>query len=143
LADALGVSTRSVTELADRELVKRVKHGQYDLFGSIHMYCAHLREMAAGRGDGQGVSLVEHRARLAKEQADAMSLKNEVQRRNLLPADEVEREWTDILRTVRSGVMAITSRLRQALPDLKPEQIATIDQEVRATLEGLGHAGDD
>lgn len=80
------------------------------------------------------------RLRLVKEQADNAALKNAALRRDLLPAAEVEREWTGIMRQVRAGVLAVPSRLRQTLPHLSAADMDAIDTELRRALEDLAHA---
>jgi len=81
----------------------------------------------------------EERLRLIKEQADGQALKNEQMRRNLLPAPEVERAWSDVMRTVRAGILAVPARLRQTMPHLTPQDFAMLDAELRRALEDLAN----
>lgn len=85
------------------------------------------------------VSLTAERARLAKEQADAAELKNSILRRDLVAASDVEREWSAVLRKVRSAVLAIPSRMRQTLPHLTAYDVQVLDVELRSVLEGLAN----
>jgi len=78
------------------------------------------------------------RARLAKEQADHAEMKNQMLRRELVKAEEVEREWSGLLRQLRSRILAAPSRIRQALPHLTRADVQTIDAELRRALEELG-----
>lgn len=143
LAALLGVSTRTITDLAAREIVIKAERGRYNLEASVTAYCNHLREVAAGRGGEQGVlDLTIERARLAKEQADAQELKNAVTRGELLPASDVEREWSDILARVRSGMLAVTSRIRGRISTIDATQAAIIDTEIREALEALADDAD-
>ncbi len=87
----------------------------------------------------QKASLTEERARLAKEQADAAEIKNAILRKELVHASDVEREWASVLRKVRSGVLAVPSRVRQLLPHLTPHDVEAIDNELRCALEDLAH----
>ena len=78
------------------------------------------------------------RARLAAAQAD---LAEQNQRgRAARDAGAVEAEWTDILRTVRAGMLAVPSRVAQWLPHLSPHDISEIDAEVMAALGEVGRA---
>jgi len=52
----------------------------------------------------------------------------------LLPASEVEAEWTTILRTVRAGVLAAPGRCAARLPHVSAHDVACIDAELRAVL---------
>jgi phage terminase Nu1 subunit (DNA packaging protein) len=67
-----------------------------------------------------------HAARTRKERALAELREIEVaqKRGQLIDADEVAREWSDILRQVRAGVLAITSRVRSRLPHLTAHDAA-------------------
>ncbi|NJO53788.1 MAG: DNA packaging protein [Bacteroidales bacterium] len=82
------------------------------------------------------------RDRLAREQADNMALKNAALRRELVPAAEVETRWSDILRRVRSRLLAVPSRVRQASPHLTARDIAALDGELRKALEDLADGND-
>lgn len=140
LAGLIGVSTRTVTDLARRKVVVKAQtRGQYDLIPSVQGYCAQLREAAAGRGgEDQVATLTSERARLAREQADAASLKNATLRGAVLPAADVEREWTAILRTVRAGMLAVPSRVQQQASHLSAADVGVIDREIREALGDLG-----
>ena len=78
------------------------------------------------------------RIRIAREQADALALKNAAARGRLIEADAVEAEWSGVLRGVRAGCLAIPSRAAQRLPHLTPHDVAEIDAEVCAVLSELG-----
>jgi phage terminase Nu1 subunit (DNA packaging protein) len=137
LAEFIGVSPRSVTELGRRGIAVRAGPGRWRLRESVRRYCNDLRE----RGGGVAVqaSAAAERGRLAKEQADALALKNARLRASLLDAEAVEREWADILRMVRSGVLATPSRIGASLPHLSAHDLAVIDRELRAALTALGN----
>ena len=101
-------------------------------------YCKHLRDLATGRGGEAAISsTTAQRARLAKAQADHVELKNRQASGELVPAAEVETAWSGVLRTVRAGMLAVSSRVAQRLPHLTPHDIAEIDREVRAALSEI------
>lgn len=129
----------TLSNMAARGIVVRKGRGSYDLVASIQRYCEHLRSVASGHGgEGAAIDLATERARLAKEQADGHALKNATARAELAPVAEVERRWSDILRRVRSGLLAVPSRSRQRLPHLTAHDVVVIDQEVRSALGELG-----
>jgi phage terminase Nu1 subunit (DNA packaging protein) len=141
LARLLGVTPRTVTDLANRGIVVREGTNRYVLAPSLTRYCAHLRDLATGRGGEAAVaSATAQRARLAKAQADLAETKNAALRRELVPASEVEAEWSGILRTVRAGLLAVPSRAGQRLPHLTAHDIAELDAEVRAALSEISAA---
>lgn len=139
LGTMIGVSARMVLNLHERGIVVKASRGRYRVAESVKNYCAHLRATAAGRGgEDEAKTLTAERTRLAREQADQTALKNAALRRDLVPAAEVEREWSEVLRRVRSGCMAIPSRIRQSLAHLTVYDVQTIDAEVRAVLAEIG-----
>ena len=132
LAEFIGVSPRSLTELGRRGVAVRAGPGRWRLQESVRRYCDGLRH----RGGGEAVrtTTTVERGRLAKEQADSFALKNARLRGSLVEREAVEREWSDILRTVRSGILAIPSRLTH----LAPQERAALDGELRRVLTELG-----
>ena len=79
-------------------------------------------------------------SRRRKETALADLREMEVQKRRgeLLEADEVRREWEDVLRQIRAGVLSVVGRLRGLLPHLTPADFVAIDAELRVVLTVLG-----
>jgi len=139
LAKVIGVKDRTVREFADRGLVIRTSRGRYRLIESVRTYCDHIRTTASGRGgEDEAKTLTSERTRLAREQADQTALKNAALRRELVPAAEVEREWSEVLRRVRSGCVAIPSRIRQSMAHLTAHDVQVIDAEVRTVLTEIG-----
>lgn len=141
LADLFGISTRSIIDLAARDIIVRSGKG-YALTASVRGYCAHLRKLAQGRGgEADIVTAQAARARLAGEQADGFALKNARLRGALLDAGAVEAEWSSILRSVRAGMSAVPSRCQQRLPGLTAHDVLEIDREVRSVLTEIGSSG--
>ncbi len=142
LCDLFGITPGALTALGKRDTVVRLGHDAYDLEESTRRYVASLRETASGRGgEEQVLNLTGERARLAREQADAQALKNAVARGENVPAIEVERAWADILRGLRSRLLAVPSRLRQTVPHLTTSDVTLIDRELRDALQELGAGG--
>lgn len=142
LANWLGVLSQSIAAFANDGKVVRIARGKYDLKASIQTYTAHLREVAAARGgESQILDLTQERARLAREQADGQELKNRTLRGELVSSSDVEREWSDICRKVRAGILATTSRVR-ASAGLTAEQAVEVDAELRLALKDLGNDND-
>src|ERR1700680_945206 len=78
LADLLGVSDKTVREMARRGIIVRAGRGAYDLRASVRGYCRHLRDIATGKAGGEAVaaSAAAERGRLAKAMADKVELAN-------------------------------------------------------------------
>jgi phage terminase Nu1 subunit (DNA packaging protein) len=141
LAEWTGLSARGVAEAGKRGvMVKAGRH--FQLKASVQRYIADLqRQLRQAGGSEAAASAAAERGRLAAAQADLVALRVARQRGELLDAKAVEAEWSDILRTVRSGCLAIPSRVGPRLPQLTPADLAEVDEEVRAVLTELGHDG--
>jgi phage terminase Nu1 subunit (DNA packaging protein) len=50
LANLLGVSNKTISDLAKRGIIAPAGRGRYALEASVHSYCAYLRAMASARG---------------------------------------------------------------------------------------------
>lgn len=143
LCSILDISPAMLSDLKKRGIAIHRGHDAYDLSQTVRSYVIHLRGVASGRGDAEhAANLSAERARLAKEQADAQALKNGVARGEFVKAEAVTREWGEVLRKVRSRVLAVPSRLRSALPHLTTRDVAEIDREMRTALEELAHDED-
>jgi phage terminase Nu1 subunit (DNA packaging protein) len=139
LADILGVTARMVNELTRRGVISRAGPGAYAVRPSIRNYCDGLREKAAGRGGS--ANLTAERTRVAREQADALKIKNAALRRELVPARDVEAAWAIVLRDVRAAMLAIPNRIQQRLGHFTPLDVAAVDREIRDVLAETGHGG--
>lgn len=143
MCDLLGLTSGALTDLKKRGIAVHLGHDAYDLKATVSAYVLHLRGIASGRGgEEQALTLTTERARLAREQADSVALKNAALRCELVPASDVAREWSEVLRKVRAGVLAVPSRVRAALPHLSATDLEVMDREVRATLQGLANDED-
>lgn len=138
LAGVLGVNKRKLQNFVDRGVLVAVTRGKYPLGKSIRDYCEALRETAANRDHFRvGSGLAAERERETRERADALALKNAAARGEMLRAMDVEAQWADILRMVRSGMLALPSRVQQRLGHLTTHDLAILDREIRDTLEEL------
>lgn len=140
LSALLGITRQRVAALARSGILKRTNPARFDMHDSVKRYCANLREKAGRAGRpalADGDPLKMEKLRLAKEQADALELKNAAARGEMVKADIVEREWSSILRDLRAALLAVPSRVGSRLPSLTAHDIAEIDAEIRATLEVL------
>jgi phage terminase Nu1 subunit (DNA packaging protein) len=134
----LGITARQVRSLADRGHMVREGDDRYAVQASVRAYCAFLRAAAQGRGGDSAAAAAQERGRLARARAEYAETKNAIMRRDLVPAAEVEAEWSAILRTVRAGLLAVPSRCAARLGHLTAHDVAEIDAEVRAALTESG-----
>lgn len=136
LADFWGVSTRQVRALLSGSVIAKTDSGLYDVADSTKRYLQHLIASAKLRG-GENPELKQERLRLVREQADAVELKNQQKRGELVHAKQVEAGWCDILRTVRAGLLAVPGRVGSRMA-LSQTHISEIDLEIRSVLKELG-----
>jgi hypothetical protein len=72
LARWLGVTDKTVRELAKAGIAVRGGRGLYKLEESVRRYCEHVRRTASQRGGEASLAKMrDERIRIAKEQADA------------------------------------------------------------------------
>lgn len=138
LAQLLGVSASQVRYLAKEGVAVRVKPSHYATRPTVANYVARLSERAKKAGNPKGnAPLDAEKLRAARATADKIELANAKARGDLVPAPEVERAWANVLRDVRSALLAISSRIGSTLPHLTAHDVAQIDSEIKAALEGL------
>lgn len=144
LCDLLRLSPAALTGLVKRDLAVKLGHDAYDLRETVGRYVEHLRGVASGRGgEEHALTLTGERARLAREQADQVALKNAQARGELVKADDVEREWRSVLTDLRAEFLAMPSRIGSDLAHLSAEDVAQIEREVRDTLTALAEGGEE
>lgn len=118
-----------------RHLVHSGQHGQYETVASIRAVVADLAARAARQMASP--ELQAEKLRLAAANARKVELHNLRTEGALVPAVEVEREWADVLRTLRAAILALPSRAAARLGHLTPHDLAALDEEVRGILEEL------
>lgn len=142
LAALLGVTDRTIRTLTEEGYVVKLAHGTYDLAASIQGFIRYKVEQAEAGGRRAGTStLAAEREREIRERADNMALRNAQLRSELVPVTDVEARWSDILRGVRSRMLAVPGRCQQRLGHLTAHDVDTIDREVRDALTEAGHDG--
>lgn len=130
----LGLTTRRINQLAEEGIMTRLGHGEFDGAASIQNYIAHV----SNRAKDKEVAIDKEReeARLKKEQADNVELKNAKLRKELLPIEEVSRVWSEQISSIRSGLLAVVSRVRQRT-SLSAEDAVVLDEEIRDAMTKL------
>jgi len=140
LADLLDLTANRVLALVRAGHIPRVRKGRFERRSAVRAYCNYVRQNPAGRGSSNP-ALTAAKTRAAEAQAEKLETANALARRELIPAVEVEREWSAILREVRAAMLALPSRIQQRLGHLNTHDITTIDREIRDTLEEAANDG--
>ena len=136
IGEWLGISVAKVHELARVGVFPRKRAGRgniYDLRECILSYVEHV----AGSPKTEAARLAK--ARRIKLEVETAQLQGE-----LVPAADVEREWSAMLTEFRGLMLSIPSRVGERLPALSLADIEVVDRAIRDALtEASGHDGDD
>lgn len=121
-AEIIGVSESAVSDMVRRGVIKRG-----DTLGRWLLdYCANLRENAAGRD----AELARERARLAREQADRIAMKNAIDRREYAPIAVIEETLADVGRQIAVQLDAIPVQLKREHSALTAEDFELVTREI-------------
>ena len=124
--ELVGVSQPSVSDLLSRGvLLVDQPAGVW-----LRAYCAHMREIAAGRATNGDLDLATERARLAKEQADKIGMQNAITRRELAPSYLLEEVLAAAGAKVAAILDAIPGAIRRRNQNLTAADIETIASEI-------------
>lgn len=123
-ADVVGIQQSRVSHLFSRGvLVKGVTLGE-----AVHAYCAHLREVAAGRKGESGLDLPSERAALAKAQRERVELQNQVTRGELVPLVLLEQVLAKTASKVAAILDKIPGNIRRRWGSIDADQLAVIEE---------------
>lgn len=130
-------------ELAEAGTIPRAG-GRYPLPLAVVSYCAHLREIAAGRGaSGGGLDLVAERARLAAAQADKTELDLAVKRGQLVNAETLGRHYVGLITAARNRLRGVPSKAKGNIPDLDVRDIEILEDLIDTALTELADGTDE
>lgn len=87
-----------------------------------------------------GRKVEDHRQQLVLAQARLAEVRTAKLRGELVPAADVEAEWSTALADLRAALLALPNRIGAACA-LPPETIAAVDREIRAALAALAASG--
>jgi terminase small subunit / prophage DNA-packing protein len=144
LADLLGLTANRIRTLTRDGVLKRVAPATYDRREAVRAYCYALREALTKKGHASkgGDAMAAEKLRLAAALAEKAERANAAARGELIPAAQVAREWSEVLRGVRAGLLSLPSRVGSRLGHLTPHDLSEIDREIRSTLNDLSGAED-
>lgn len=79
----------------------------------------------------------ESRARTEYLKAELLELDRQTKAGKLVPAEEVEAKWIEIVTLARGKMLGIPSKAKQRIPDLDSAAMKALEDIVRETLEDL------
>lgn len=83
----------------------------------------------------RGRPVEPHRTEKVKAETEHLRLRIAKMRGELVPADDVEREWANVCADIRQRMLAVPSRC--AARGLSRAVVAAVDEEIRAALTAL------
>lgn len=147
-ANLVNLDKRRVQQLAKEGVIEKEGRGLYPL-GQITAYIRYLQDLVQQRKVQPEVvegmlNPEQEKARADKERADKLALDNKVTRGELVHADEVEKEWVQVLMAVRAGFLALPSNVSEEVSMLKSARQVKkrLTDEVSEILENLSNAPD-
>jgi phage terminase Nu1 subunit (DNA packaging protein) len=107
IAEHLDLSERRIADLlVELGLPTR----NCDLSTARIAYIRELREKAAGRYTEGDLDLSKERARLTFHQANIAELDEDIKRGKLIPAETVEKVWSDMVAAFRAKILSIPTK---------------------------------
>lgn len=137
LARWLGISARTVRELAARGIIPRGERGRYPLAEGVAAYCRRLREQAAGRADADGTDLVVERARLAAAQRRRVELQIDAELGRLVDAEAIRGRFAGMVTAAKNRLLAVPSKAKSRIPTLTVTDIEALEDLIAEALEEL------
>ncbi len=77
--------------------------------------------------------LLQERLRLTREQADAQAMRNEVKRRNLVPAEFMTFAISRLVNLIGSTLDTVHTKVKRKHPDIEPRHLEALQREVAVT----------
>ena len=79
----------------------------------------------------------ESRARTEHLKAELLELERKQKQSVLVPAEEIEATWVEIVTQTRTKILGIPTKAKQRIPDLDSDAMNVLEDIVRETLEDL------
>lgn len=140
-------SVSKISELtgADRRTLKKLfEHLSPIIEGTSHLYETKealplvYRKPQSNESDTGNLDIVQERARLTYHQANIAELDEDVRRGELIPADVVERVWSDMAASFRAKILSIPTKAAHQfvnLTNISEIQDALKEHHCEALLE--------
>lgn len=103
----LDLTPQRINQLVNEGVIPRKERGRYELVPVVRSYISYLRQRAVKGDVTGGDDYATHRARLTKAKADMAEMEREQMAARLLPADDVEKAWCDVVANMRTKLLAI------------------------------------
>jgi phage terminase Nu1 subunit (DNA packaging protein) len=141
LAELIGRDRRLVGRLL-RNTKPDTHQGKSPRWSVKSLFNAMLAHEQQQAPKSKGSKVADERQLLLREQRIAKQRQNEQANGALVPAADVEKEWSKLFRSVRDQMLNVPIRAQQRCPHLSRTDISEIDQEIRRVLEEAGSVED-
>lgn len=142
LAAHLFCTRETLSDYVARGVVEKLPNGKYDLNACRERVMRHLRDRAAGRAGDNGDNLASARADLAREQRDAVAIKNAIARGDFVPLGAMAKKIESRNSVVRERLLVIPGKMADALAMREREEIAAaLTDEIEEVLNELAEPG--
>ena len=125
-AEIVGITQPAVSQL---QFEGTLRPGE-PLRAWLLAYCHRLREQAAGRATGNGLSLADERAALAKAQRERVERENAIARGELRPVSDLELVLASVGSRATAILEAVPASIRRAAPEASVRVLAIVEQEI-------------
>jgi len=115
LSDILGVSGRTVRDLADKGVLVKLAHGKYEVLPSIHAYIKYKINLAIESFSKGDIDYAEARRRKELAQAQLAELDLAEKEGELIQVSTVENEAFTAGKKVKDGLSNIPDRISPLL----------------------------
>lgn len=105
----LDLTPQRVNQLVREGIVPRAERGRYELVPVVQSYIRYLRDRAV-KGDVHGDDYSAHRTRLVKVRADLLEMEQAQTEGKLIPAEDVESAWVDVMANCRAKMLSIPTK---------------------------------
>lgn len=106
----LDLTPQRVNQLVREGIIPKAERGRYELVPVVQAYIRYLRDRAV-KGDVHGDDYSAHRTRLIKVRADLLEIEQEQIKGKLIPAEDVESAWIDVLSNCRAKLLSIPTKV--------------------------------
>jgi phage terminase Nu1 subunit (DNA packaging protein) len=132
-ASLIGVSEFTISNMIHKGVIKPGEPlGQW-----LKAYCAHMREVAAGRATTGDLNLATERAALAREQKLRIEMQNAITRQEYGPIAALEIGLSDVAARVAAQLDTIPGRLKIASDKLSADDLDLVAGIVAAIRNDL------
>lgn len=109
MAKSLGISTQAFDKWDVKPCLKEGRQVYFSVADVVNNRLDNYQSKHQPK-DTDGLDIVAERARLTYHQANIAELEEDIKRGELIPADVVERVWSDMVASFRAKIMSIPTK---------------------------------